>query len=353
MLIIRRSWSALLLALSLLLTGAAAPQYAPVACSAGACILMAEDGSVLYEHNADERLPMASTTKLMTALICLENCRSDESVRVKPTHCLAEGSSMGLKADGDYTVHDLLLGLLLASGNDAALALADHCAGSVSAFARLMNRRAKELGLHDTRYANPHGLDAAGHYSSARDLAKLMFACMEREDFQSLTATRSAQVAGETLLNHNRLLSSCPGCIGGKTGYTGKAGRCLVSCCERDGLRLVCVTLADPNDWADHSALYDWAFLRYARFDLDERIALEVPVISGSRRSVRLRAKEPLTLVLPRDAELRLQAELPRFAFAPVRAGETAGTIRVMLNDRVIAVRELVYAEDAALAYPV
>ena len=338
---------------SLLLSGAASPREAPVECSAKAYILMAEDGAVLCGHNADERLPMASTTKLMTALICLENCRTDEIVRVKASHCLVEGSSMYLKADLRYTVHDLLLGLLLASGNDAALALAEHAAGSVSAFVRLMNRRAKELGLRDTQFANPHGLDAAGHYSSARDLAKLMLACMEREDFRTLTATRSAEVGGETLLNHNRLLFSCPGCIGGKTGYTSRAGRCLVSCCEREGLRLVCVTLSDPNDWAAHCALYDWACRHYARFDLDERLDLEVPVISGSRPNVRLRSGEPLTMILPCDTEIRLRAELPRFVFAPVRSGETAGRILVIIDNKIVAQSELVYAQDAALAYPI
>lgn len=353
MLIIQRRASALILVLSMLLCGAAAPSMAFDECSAEACILMAEDGTALYEHNADEALPMASTTKLMTALICLESCGADELVEVKESHCAVEGSSMYLRPDLRYTVRELLLGLMLASGNDAALALAEHAAGSVPAFVRLMNRRARELGLRDTRFANPHGLDAAGHFSSARDLAKLMLACMEREDFRALTATSSAEVGGETLLNHNRLLSSCPGCIGGKTGYTSRAGRCLVSCCERDGLLLVCVTLSDPHDWADHSALYDRAYRLYVRFDPEERLDLEVPVISGNRQSVRLRPKDKLTLLLPRNAEIRLQADLPRFAFAPVRAGDTAGSVRVILDNKVLAQSELIYAEDAALAYPV
>ncbi len=348
----RRKECALILAAWLLLSGSAAPADA-AGCAAKACILVAGDGTVLYEKNADERLPMASTTKLMTALVCLEHADPNEAVGVKPSHCLVEGSSMGLRAGLRYTVHDLLLGLLLASGNDAALALADHVAGSEAAFVRLMNRRAGELGLSRTHFANPQGLDAAGHYSSARDLAGLMLACMERADFRSLTALPSAEVNGELLLNHNRLLSSCPGCVGGKTGYTGKAGRCLVSCCERDGLRLVCVTLSDPDDWRDHCALYDWAFRSYARFDPGQHIDLEVPVISGSRRSVRLRARDPLPMLLPRDAEIVVRAELPRFVFAPVKAGETAGSIRIWIRNQLVAQSELVYAASAELAYPV
>ena len=345
--------SALVLAAAFLLSGAAASLEGSPSCYAKACILMAEDGTVLFEKNVDERLPMASTTKLMTALVCLETCAPDETVRIKASHCLVEGSSMYLKADVRYTVRDLLYGLLLASGNDAALALADHVSGSAEGFVRKMNQRAVELGLRNTHFANPHGLDSAGHFSSARDLARLMFACMERPDFRALTSAVSAAAAGETLLNHNKLLRTCPGCIGGKTGYTSKAGRCLVSCCEREGLRLVCVTLADPDDWNDHAVLYDWAFRRFARFDLEDRIDWSVPVISGSRTSVKLRSRKPMAMVLPRDAEILLRAELPRFVFAPVKAGGTAGILRVIVQGKVIAEAELLYAEGAVLAYPV
>ena len=131
-------------------------------------------------------------------------------------------------------------------------------------FAGLMNRKAAQLGMTGSSFANPHGLDAQGHYSTAMDMAKLMCYCMDNEIFRQLCGVKSCTIHGQTLVNHNRLLDSCQGCVGGKTGYTLSAGRCLVSCCERKGLRLVCVTLSAPDDWNDHMALYEWA---YGRFD--------------------------------------------------------------------------------------
>jgi D-alanyl-D-alanine carboxypeptidase len=331
-----------------------ASAYAAAAPSvqAEAAIVQAEDGSVLYAKNADSRRLIASTTKLMTALVCLENASMDDVFTAQERHCRAEGSSMYLKTGERYTVRELLLGLLLSSGNDAALALAEHTAGSEEAFVRLMNRKARDLGLRDTHFENPHGLDAKTHYSTARDLARLMFACMENEAFRSLTALRAAEVKGLTLLNHNKLLAGCPGCVGGKTGYTRAAGRCLVSCCERDGLRLVCVTLSDPDDWNDHQKLYDWAYGDFVLHDLSAELSFDVPVISGSRSSVRAVPAPGARVVLPRGRETPLSAELPRFVFAPVSAGENAGTITVnrVGNDAVKI--PLVYTESAEAADP-
>ncbi|MBR6840596.1 MAG: D-alanyl-D-alanine carboxypeptidase, partial [Oscillospiraceae bacterium] len=251
--------------LSLLLLTQTVPAYAAPApaVQAEAVVVMSGDGGVLYAKNADTRRLIASTTKLMTALVCLENTSIDDVCTAQERHCRVEGSSMYLKAGERYTVRELLLGLLLSSGNDAALALAEYTAGSEGAFVQMMNRKAQELGLRDTHFENPHGLDAKSHYSTASDLARLMLACMENGAFRSLAVQRSAEVQGLTLLNHNKLLTLCPGCVGGKTGYTRAAGRCLVSCCERDGMRLVCVTLSDPDDWNDHRTLYDWAYANF------------------------------------------------------------------------------------------
>ena len=192
---------------------------------------------------------------------------------------------MYLKAGERYTVRELLTGLLLASGNDAALALADAVGGSEAGFVRLMNRKAEQLEMTQTHFANPHGLDAETHYSTARDLAKLMCACMENADFRAITSTVSAQIRQMTYLNHNKLLTRYPGCIGGKTGYTRAAGRCLVTCCEKNDLRLVCVTLSDPDDWRDQSTLYDWAYAGFRWLKLSDVCRFEVPVLSGSRIS--------------------------------------------------------------------
>ena len=313
---------------------------------------MGEDGSVLYSRDADSRRLIASTTKLMTALVCLENDVLDDTVVAQARHAAVEGSSMYLRAGERYTVRELLLGLLLSSGNDAALALAEHTAGSEAAFVGLMNRRAQELGLKNTRFENPHGLDGADHRSTAHDLAALMLYCMENPAFRELTKLRTAPVKEQTLVNHNKLLAACPGCVGGKTGYTRAAGRCLVSCCERDGMRLVCVTLNDPDDWNDHRRLYDWAFDNYSLHELSEELRFEVPVITGNRTSVTAAPAPGTRLILPRNAETEVHAELSCFVFAPVRAGAEAGMLSILKDGKTLVRYPLIYMQGAELADP-
>ena len=333
--------------LSLLLLTQPVPAFAASAPTlrAEAAVMMSGDGGVLYAKNADTRRLIASTTKLMTALVCLENTSIDDVFTAQERHCRVEGSSMYLKAGERYTVRELLLGLLLSSGNDAALALAEYTAGSEGAFVQMMNRKAQELGLRDTHFENPHGLDAKSHYSTASDLARLMLVCMENGAFRSLAVQRSGEVKGLTLLNHNKLLTLCPGCVGGKTGYTRAAGRCLVSCCERDGMRLVCVTLSDPDDWKDHWALYDWAFRSYRAFEPGKELRLRVPAISGDRKEIAVEPLETKRILIPAQETVRLEAELPRFIFAPVKKGETAGKIRVIIKQKTAAEYTLVYSE--------
>ena len=221
-----------------------------------------DTGEVLYEKNPDRQMLIASTTKLMTALVVLERGGLGDMVTVTRHH-MAEGSSMYLKPGDRVTVEELLYGLLLCSGNDAAEALADGCGGTAS-FVRRMNSLAGELGMEDTSFENPSGLDGQAHYSTARDMARLAAYAAGNHTFVRLCSTRSVTIGGRTMTNHNRLLRAVPGCIGMKTGYTRAAGRTLVSAAERDGRRLVAVTLQDGNDWADHAALYDWGFAQPA-----------------------------------------------------------------------------------------
>jgi D-alanyl-D-alanine carboxypeptidase len=173
---------------------------------------------------------------------------------------LCEGSSSGFKPGKDYTVRQMLYALLLASGNDAALGLAEFSAGSVDEFAALMNAKAEQLGMTHSHFINPHGLDAEGHYSSALDMAKLTAAALKNIKFTLIVSTRDAHVGGVYFKNHNKMLWQYEGAIGIKTGYTSKAGRTLVSAATKGGVTLICVTLNDPNDWDDHAALYDWGF---------------------------------------------------------------------------------------------
>lgn len=248
--------------------------------SATAAVLMDADmGQVLYEKNGDRQMLIASTTKIMTALVVLEHAAPDDVITVTPNH-MAEGSSMYLRAGETVRVEELLYGLLLCSGNDAALALTE-CAGGLTPFVALMNEKAAALGMAHTSFANPNGLDADGHYSTARDMAVLAAAAVENPTFRRICSSRSVTIGQRTMENHNRLLRQVEGCVGLKTGYTRAAGRTLVSCAERDGCRLVAVTLQDGNDWADHAALYDYGFR-----------------LTAPRRGVQtalLRLREPLT----------------------------------------------------------
>ena len=248
--------------------------------SATAAVLMDADmGQVLYEKNGDRQMLIASTTKIMTALVVLEHAAPDDVITVTPDH-MAEGSSMYLRAGETVRVEELLYGLLLCSGNDAALALTE-CAGGLTPFVALMNEKAAALGMAHTSFANPNGLDADGHYSTARDMAVLAVAAVENPTFRRICSSRSVTIGQRTMENHNRLLRQVEGCVGLKTGYTRAAGRTLVSCTERDGCRLVAVTLQDGNDWADHAALYDYGFR-----------------LTAPRRGVQtalLRLREPLT----------------------------------------------------------
>lgn len=201
---------------------------------------------------------IASTTKIMTALVVLEQAGLDDTITVTQAH-MAEGSSMYLKPGETVRVEELLYGLLLCSGNDAALALTE-CAGGAAPFVALMNEKAAALGMAHTSFANPNGLDAEGHYSTARDMAALAAAAMDDPTFRRLCSSRCVTIGSRTMENHNRLLRQVEGCVGLKTGYTKAAGRTLVSCAERNGCRLIVVTLRDGDDWADHAALYEYGF---------------------------------------------------------------------------------------------
>ena len=241
----KKLWGALL-ALGLLLTLLPCRAEA-VQLSAAAAILMdADSGEILYEKDAARKMRIASTTKIMTALVVLEHARLTDTITVTNDHEVV-------------TVEELLYGLLLCSGNDAALALAD-CCGGLEAFVAAMNDKAAALGMTGTSFANPNGLDDENHYSTARDMAVLAAYAAKDPTFRRICSTRTATVGGRTMTNHNKLLSQVEGCIGMKTGYTRAAGRTLVSCAERQGRRLVAVTLCDGNDWADHKALYETGF---------------------------------------------------------------------------------------------
>ena len=348
----------ILLLLSLLLTESAVGVSAAPENSGKAMVLMhAQTGQLLFSKNCDEKLLIASTTKIMTALVVIENCSLEEKVDIIPEYTGVEGSSMYLAAGESYTVEQLLYGLMLSSGNDAALALAQHCAGSVESFVAMMNEKAQQLGLLSTGFKNPNGLDAKGHGSTARELALLTAEAMKNPVFTRIVSAKSYTIGERCFKNHNRLLWSCNGVIGVKTGYTRAAGRTLVSCAERHGLKLICVTLNDPDDWRDHSAYYDWAFENYEYKNLIPwGTQYAIPVISGQEDRVYAACPDFAASLIEKGAAIAYTVELPHFVYAGVTKGETAGTIYVMADGKPIGEYKLVYtssvpqAEDSTLS---
>lgn len=315
----------------------------------GECAILidADTKEILYEKNPDKQMLIASTTKIITAMVVLDHCKLDENVEMLPEYTAVEGSSTYLKAGDTVTVEELLYGLLLVSGNDAAAALAYHTAGSIEKFASLMNEKAAELGMTNSSFKNPHGLDEDGHYSTARDLALAMAEAIKNETFCKITSTKTITINGNTFKNHNRLLWECEGVMGGKTGYTKSAGRTLVSYAHRDGLNLICVTLKDPDDWKDHTSLYDWAFSEYRAVNITEggETFAEISVISGTENSVRVKPVSSYRLLLKKDDVVKTETELPKFVYASVSAGATAGKVTVKVNGKTVKTIDLVFSE--------
>ncbi len=310
--------------------------------SAEAHLLMeADSGAVLAQKNADKRLPMASTTKIMTALTALRSLPLDTTVTITEDAVGVEGSSVYLVKGEVLTLEQLLYALLLESANDAAVAIAIAVSGSVSAFADKMNEMARTLGLTDTHFVNPHGLDDEQHYTTARELALIARAALDDPVFREIVSTRQKTIplhgneGVRLLLNHNKLLRLYDGCIGVKTGFTKHTGRCLVSAAERDGVRLIAVTLGCPDDWHDHTALLDYGFSLCESVTLAEPGACREPmwIESGTAEYVMVENREGLTITLPRArGRIRQVVERPRFAFAPVAQDEIVGRMVWLLE---------------------
>ena len=337
------------LLVSLLLPASAAGEDAPPSISAEAAVLAElETGRVLFEKNGDRPMKAASTVKLLTALVALETLTPGEKITVLPEWTGAEGSSMYLRAGEELTAEELLCGLLLVSGNDAAVTLACAAAGSEEAFVGRMNEKARALGMKDSRFADASGLMSEGHQVTARDMAVLGRAAMENELIRDIVSRRSAKAAGRTLRNHNKLLWLYEGAVGVKTGYTLAAGRTLVSCARREGLTLICVTLNAPEDWKDHAALLDWGFAHYTRTDTGGK-SWTLGVVSGLSETVEVIPGEEAPPLLPKEG-WHWEVRLPGFVYAPVSAGEEAGRLLCRSEEgELLAELPLVFAGDVPL----
>ena len=311
-----------------------------------AVVIELETGRVLYKKNSGARLPMASTTKIMSALLTAESGGLDERFTVDSEAIKVEGSSMGLQQGDIVSKRILMYGMLLPSGNDAANAAAVAVAGSVPKFVQLMNERARQLGLKDTHFVTPSGLDddTDEHYSTAYDMAMLTRAAIDNGIFREICGTARAKLCygsppyDRWLVNTNRLLTSLDGVIGVKTGFTDKAGRCLVSACERNGATLICVTLNDPDDWADHKALYDRCFGQCESCTL-KTDGISVNVVGGSCDDVKCYVPDvKISLPIGEYERVERVVVLKPFIYAPSPRKEQVGLVRYCYGGRQIAV---------------
>ena len=356
------------LGLSLCLVGALCPvarAAGPEVSAQSAVVLTADTGAVLFEKDGHTPRPVASTTKIMTALLALEAAqeRGDPLVDITQEMVAVEGSSMGLQAGDSISLTGLAAGMLLASGNDAANAAALYLDASLESFAARMNQRAAALGMEDTHFVTPSGLDGEdaqglGHLSTAYDMALLARAALEDQAFRQLCSSPSLAVEFAepvkrvTYTNHNKLLTQYQGCVGVKTGFTKEAGRCLVSAAERDGALLIAVTLNAPNDWQDHTALLDYGFSQVEPYQLaGGDVRLTVPVVGSPVEVVSLRGSNggEVTLPLGQGAQVERVVHAPKFLYAPVEAGEQVGEICWYLEGQLLGSAPLTAAGAAPL----
>ncbi len=322
-----------------------------VSTSAQSAILMeAGSGRVLYAQGELDQRSIASTTKLMTALVAVEQCPDlSVIVTVDPAAVGVEGSSLYLQAGEQLPLEHLLYGLLLHSGNDAAVAIAIHCAGSVEDFVALMNEKAQALGMERSHFENPNGLEAEGHYSCAYDLALLGRAALENDRLAPIAATRSITLGTRTFTNHNKLLWRYEGCVGLKTGFTKKAGRTLVSAATRGATTLIAVTLNDGADWADHAALFDYGFgLCHSHLLARQGKSAGLVEVTGSLvPAVTVAVDSDVRYPRKENEQVTARWDLPRKIAAPVAAGQPVGTLTFYLDGREIGQTQLVAAAAA------
>ena len=310
-----------------------------------AYVLDAVSGRELFSRNEDQRSLIASTTKIMTALIICEQCNVLDRMRIPKEAVGIEGSSMYLKEGEVLTLQELLYGLMLSSGNDAAVALAIYCGGTVEGFAELMNDKARILGLTGTHFENPNGLDSPGHYSTARDLAALAAYAMKNPIFYKTVSAKSVKVGERCLTNHNKLLWKLEGADGVKTGFTKAAGRILVSSATRQGRRIIGVTIDAPDDWNDHCQLLNDGFTRYQDRQIVQagQCVGTLTVLGGESGCVQVLAAENFSYALAQGESPVLVLPGPGFVYAPAVAGADAGFAYVLINGNAIGKVPVVY----------
>ena len=319
-----------------------------------AAVICVDTQEILFEKSAMQKLPMASTTKIMTALLLAEQPDLTKTVKVTKQMVTVEGSSMGLLEGDTVSYRDLLYGMLLSSGNDAANTTAYVLGGGIKGFAKMMNKKAAELGLKNTSFVTPSGLDDENHYTTAYDLALLTSEALKNSAFREACSSKSAVLYygnppyRRTLTNHNKLLGNYDGLIGVKTGFTKKSGRCLVTAAEREGKRVIVVTLNAPDDWNDHKLLLDYGLSKTVVVNFNNSDISDVlPVISSDADLVRIKAEEKSFCTSAKSAKkVTRNIFIPNFIYTPVGAGELVGRVEYMLDSKVISTSKIYSVAD-------
>ncbi len=334
------------------MSGAAVYAQPDVSASCAA-LMVAETGELIYGKNEHDRRPMASTTKIMTSLLAIEALTPQREIKVSVDMLNVEGTSMGLLPGDTVTLEGLVYGMLLQSGNDAANVTAATLGGSVENFVSVMNKRAAEIGMRDTHFETPSGLDSKEHYSTAYDMALLGCTAIKNPRFAAVCSQKSAAVCygnppyRRTLTNHNRLLRIYDDAIGIKTGFTKKSGRCLVSAARRDGVTLVAVTLNAPDDWSDHSRLLEYGFSLVERREADTDLsALSLKIAGGESESVPLKLSRPLQYISLKNKTVRTERKisLKRFEYAPIEENTVVGSAELIVDGKVADRAEILTA---------
>ena len=329
---------------------------APSLSAKSAVLIDADTKSILCEKDAHARRAMASTTKIMTALVAAELCEPHRVVSVNAGAVGVEGSSVYLYAGEKLTMYELLCAMLLESANDAAAAIAFEVGGSIEGFCTLMNEKAKELGLSNSHFTNPHGLYDEEHYTTAYELAVIAAAALENEEIRKIVSTKKMPIGAEgstqrVLYNHNKMLSMYEGAIGVKTGFTKKSGRCLVSAAEREGLTLIAVTIAAPDDWNDHKNLLDFGFANFECATLVKKgdVCHMLEVMGGEESHTALLFADTLSLTLKKGSAEKVKCVIEtftRYEFAPLPMGKKLGVATFYLDGEKIASSGLVSATE-------
>ena len=319
--------------------------YALDVSAKSAILIEAKTGKVLFAKNEHAKMSMASTTKIMTALLALEYGDFNTEIIATKEMVTVEGTALGLRVGDKITLEGLVYGMMLSSGNDAANAAALTVDETTEDFAKMMNKRARSIGAKETNFVTPSGLDAEQHYSTAYDMALIAATAMENPKFKEIASSKTAKIKfgnppkDINISNHNRLLKEYNGCIGIKTGFTKKSGRCLVSAVERDGIRLIAVTLNAPNDWNDHKSMFDYGFSLVQNHRLYADLSIiNIPVVGTEKTFLNVVCQDSFDVPLLKDQSSKVTTNIyiDRFLYAPIKAGEPVGYIEYLLDGKVI-----------------